>query len=327
MEAVEHVRITVLVDNHVDMLLTPSEGIQRFGLLDHFTPPHGEPVCTENGIAYWIELRTRERRHHVLFDSGLTEMVIAHNLRALGRSPDQLEHAVISHGHPDHFGGLLGILRSRRSPLPVAIHPDAFLPKYFIDGEGEVVMRINRGLERDVLEAAGAVIVESREPVRIAPGTIATGQIARAVAFEPPVPVRDGGPAGVFLERDGRLVDDEATIDDQAVIINVAGKGLVVMTACGHAGVINTIRHAQAITGVERVHAVMGGFHTGFPGVPAENAQHTIDALREFAPRIVAPMHCSGLRAIALAMDAFPGEFVHNVVGTTLVIESERTTA
>ena len=188
-------------------------------------------------------------------------------------------------------------------------------------------MRINRGLERDVLEAAGAVIVESREPVSIAPGTIATGQIARSVAFEPPVPVRGGGPAGVFLERDGRLVDDDATIDDQAVIINVAGKGLVVMTACGHAGVINTIRQAQAITGVERVHAVMGGFHTGFPGVPAENAQHTIDALREFAPQIVAPMHCSGLRAIALAMDAFPGEFVHNVVGTTLVIESERTTA
>ena len=99
------------------------------------------------------------------------------------------------------------------------------------------------------------------------------------------------------------------------------------MTACGHAGVINTIRHAQGITGVDRIHAVMGGFHTGFPGVPAGERAATIDALREFDPQIVAPMHCSGLRAIALAMDAFPGEFVHNVVGTTLVIESERTTA
>ena len=324
-DEIAHVRITVLVDNHVDMLLTPGEGVQRFGLLDHFMPPHGEPICTENGIAYWIELRDGDTRHHVLFDTGLTAMVIAHNMRALGRTPDQLEHAVISHGHPDHFGGLLGILGARRAPLPVAIHPDAFLPKYFIDGDGEVVMRINRGLERDALESAGALIVDSREPVRVGPGAIVTGQIPRSVAFEPPVPVRHGGPAGIFLERDGILVDDDATIDDQAVIINVAGKGLVVMTACGHAGVINTIRHDQNITGVERVHAVMGGFHTGFPGVPQENARHTIDALQEFAPEIVAPMHCSGLPTIALAMEAFPGEFVHNVVGTTLVIGERKT--
>ena len=327
MDTVEHVRITVLVDNHVDMLLTPTEGVRRFGLLDHFAPPHGIPVCTENGISYWIELRQGDRRHHLLFDTGLTEMVITHNLQALGRSADQLEHAVISHGHPDHFGGLLGILRARRTSLPVAIHPDAFLPKYFIDGQGEVVMRINRGLDRDVIERSGAVIVESRDPVDIGPGAIATGQIERAIPFEPPVPVRDGGPAGVFLERDGKLVDDDATIDDQAVVINVEGKGLVVMTACGHAGVINTIRYAQKITGVEQVHAVMGGFHTGFPGVPEENAERTIDALREFRPQIVAPMHCSGLRAIALAMEAFPDQFVHNVVGTTLVIDSERKAA
>ena len=107
----------------------------------------------------------------------------------------------------------------------------------------------------------------------LGPGAIATGQIERTVPFEPPVPVRDGGPAGVFLERDGRLVDDDATIDDQAVVVNVADKGLIVMTACGHAGVINTIRQAQRLTGVDRIHAVMGGFHTGFPGVPAENAR------------------------------------------------------
>ncbi len=324
MDTVEQVRITVLVDNHVDMLLTPSEGIQRFGLLEHFAPPHGTPICTENGIAYWIELRQDGRRHHVLFDSGLTEMVLLHNLRALGRSTDQLDIAVLSHGHPDHFGGLLGVLGSRREPLPIAIHPDAFLPKYFMDARGEIVMRINRGLDRDLLERAGARIVDSRAPVPLGPGAIATGQIERDVPFEPPVPVRDGGPAGVFLERDGRLVDDDAVIDDQAVVVNVAGKGLIVMTACGHAGVINTIRQAQRVTGVDRVHAVMGGFHTGFPGVPAENAARTIEALAEFSPQIVAPMHCSGLRTIALAMDAFPDQFVHNVAGTTIVVGEER---
>jgi 7,8-dihydropterin-6-yl-methyl-4-(beta-D-ribofuranosyl)aminobenzene 5'-phosphate synthase len=321
-EPIEMVRITVVVDNHVDALLTEREDIKRFTMLNHFVPPHGDPICTENGISYWIELHRDGRRHHVLFDTSLTAHVLLHNLRALGRSVDQLDHAVISHGHPDHFGGLIGLLEERQRPLPIAIHPDAFLPKYIIDEKGNAVMTINRRLDRSELERAKGIIVESREPVEVGPGALVTGQIERDPdrSFEPPVPVRAPGPAGIFLERDGELVNDDATIDDQAVVLNVKDKGLVVMTACGHSGIVNTVRYAQRLTGVERIYAIMGGFHTGFMGVPEENGAATVEALAEFEPTILAPMHCTGIKTIARTVMAFPDQFVHNVAGTTITI-------
>jgi 7,8-dihydropterin-6-yl-methyl-4-(beta-D-ribofuranosyl)aminobenzene 5'-phosphate synthase len=322
MEAVEKARITVVVDNHVDALLTERPDVERFTMLKHFVPPHGEPICTENGISYWIELHRDGRRHHVMFDTSLTSHVLLHNLRALGRSVDQLDRVVLSHGHPDHFGGLMGLLHARQHPLEVVVHPDAFLPKYIIDDDGNTVMTINAKLDRGAIEAAHGVVVESREPVEVGPGALATGQIARDPnsAFEPPVPVRGPGPAGIFLERDGELVDDDATIDDQAVVLNVRDKGLVVMTACGHSGIVNTIRQAQRLTGVDRIYAIMGGFHTGFMGVPEENGEATIAALAEFEPAILAPMHCTGIKTIARAVVEFPDRFVHNVTGTTITI-------
>lgn len=322
MEAVEKARITVVVDNHVDALLTERPDVERFTMLKHFVPPHGEPICTENGISYWIELHRDGRRHHVMFDTSLTSHVLLHNLRALGRSVDQLDQVVLSHGHPDHFGGLMGLLHARRRPLPVVVHPDAFLPKYIVDDAGNSVLTINAKLDRAAIEAAQGVVVESREPVEVGPGALVTGQIPRDPdsAFEPPVPTRDPGPAGIFLERDGELVNDDATIDDQAVVLHVRDKGLVVMTACGHSGVVNTIRHAQRITGVDRIYAIMGGFHTGFMGVPEENGVATIEALAEFEPTILAPMHCTGIKTIARAVVEFPDRFVHNVTGTTITV-------
>ena len=179
MDTVEQVRITVLVDNHVDMLLTPSEGIQRFGLLEHFAPPHGTPICTENGIAYWIELRQDGRRHHVLFDSGLTEMVLLHNLRALGRSTDQLDIAVLSHGHPDHFGGLLGVLGSRREPLPSRSTPTRSCPSTSWT-RGARSSCASTGARPGPPGARGSADRRlAGVRCRSGPGAIATGQIER----------------------------------------------------------------------------------------------------------------------------------------------------
>src|SRR4051812_20279487 len=121
-------RITVVIDNHVDMLLTDAPNVKRFGLMQHFIPPHGEPIGTENGISYWIDVRAGSVRKRILFDTGLTSTILLRNLRALGLSADQLDAVAISHAHPDHFGGLIGLLAERERPLPVVVNPNAFLP-------------------------------------------------------------------------------------------------------------------------------------------------------------------------------------------------------
>jgi len=322
--AVQWARISVLVENLTDMLLTdePERRIERFGLVQHFMPPHGEIVGTENGISYWIEVGDRDERHTYLFDVGLTGRPCLQNIQALGLDLETIEKVVISHAHPDHYGGLPRLLDRRSGDTPVVVHPDAFLPKVLRDENGDVILRVNAGFKREALEAAGATIVEAREPVELCRGVTATGGIPREQPFEPPVPDRPGN-AGLFIERDGEYINDDGTVDDQAVIINVEDDGLIVLTACGHSGVINTVRYGQRISGVEEVAAIMGGFHLGFPGVPPENLEPTVDALKAIGPRMIAPMHCSGFNAQKAISSALADAYVQNVVGTTISFGAE----
>lgn len=318
--AVKWARISVLVENITDMLLLDDEPrrIKRFGLVEHFRPPHGEVVCTENGISYWIEVGTEDgETHQFLFDAGLTGRPCLQNITALGLDIDKIEQVVISHAHPDHFGGLMNVLDKRSADTPVVVHPDAFLRKYLLNEAGEVVLEVNAGFERERFAGAGATIVDAKEPVELCDGVFATGEIPRIHDFEPPVPDRPGK-AGLFLVRDGEYVNDEGTIDDQAVVVNVEGEGLIVMTACGHSGIVNTVRYAQKVAGAEQVAAVMGGFHLGFPGVPESNVAPTVAALKKIGPGMIAPMHCSGFNAQRQLSIEMPDAFIQNVVGTTI---------
>ena len=108
--------------------------------------------------------------------------------------------------------------------------------------------------------------------------------------------------------------------DDQGLVMNLRGKGLIVLGGCSHAGIINTVEHARAVTGVDRVEAVLGGFHlTGPLFEPVIGP--TIDEMKRIAPRYVVPMHCTGWKAIVRFAAEMPDRFLLNTVGTTYVFQ------
>jgi 7,8-dihydropterin-6-yl-methyl-4-(beta-D-ribofuranosyl)aminobenzene 5'-phosphate synthase len=313
--AVESVTVTTLVDNYVDMLLPDPEHARRLGLIHHFDP-RMVPPRAENGISFLVTTERRGRVRNVLFDTSLTASVLLHNFRATDTSPADLSAIVLSHGHPDHHGGLVGLLETLDHPVPVVVDPAAFLPRYLRLPTGEIAPHYNYALREAGVEAAGGVLSLARGAVEVIDGVFSTGRIEREVSFEKP-PDQQALDAGLFHLVDGHICPD-AVPDDQALAINVTGLGLIVLTGCSHAGVINSIRAAKAVTGVDKVHAVMGGFHLGFPGIPQSKTDATIDALRDLDMRVVAPMHCSGMRATMQMAQVLPEQFLLNCAGTTV---------
>lgn len=139
-----------------------------------------------------------------------------------------------------------------------------------------------------------------------------TGQIHRTTEFETGFPIH-------WARRGKKWEPDPLIHDDQALVVNLKSKGLVVLTGCGHAGAINTVRQARTLTGVERVHAIIGGFHLSGPLFEPIVAP-TVAALRELSPELIVPAHCTGWRATHAIAHEFPDAFVQNSVGTTFVL-------
>jgi 7,8-dihydropterin-6-yl-methyl-4-(beta-D-ribofuranosyl)aminobenzene 5'-phosphate synthase len=317
MHVADAVVVTTLVENYVDMLIPNTERVKRPGLAFHFDP-RNKPIQAENGIALLIDITLSGQHYRILFDAGLSDSVILHNMSALGISPDIIDHAVISHGHPDHYGGLLAVLKARTVPLPVILHPSAFLARYVVAGNGWVIPYYNQAFRREALEAAGGRLVLAAHPVQIGPAAFTTGEIPLKINFEPPGPPA-GTPSSLRCVHEGKFGEDP-TADDLALAVCLKDKGLVLFAGCAHAGIINTIRQAQAVTGVEKIHAVFGGFHLGFPGIPQEKTDKTIEELKRLKPAIVSPMHCSGFHTLAAVAREMPEAFLLNTAGAQITL-------
>lgn len=317
MPQVRRVVVTTVVENYVDMLLKDEPNATRTGLAHHFDPKKENPLG-ENGVALHVHLEWDRYRYQILFDTAMSGRVLLHNALALGLDLGELDHVVISHGHPDHYGGLLGLLRSREAPVPVSIHEDAFAPRYLRLASGQVAPFYNHDLTRAAIEEAGGVVASNRGPLEVGPGAIATGEIPRREEFEMP-PSRIDTPNALIQLQNG-VMGPDAVIDDQALVINVGDDGIVVLTGCSHAGIVNTLRHARMVSGRQRILGVFGGFHLGFPGTPEAKTERTIEALREMDVELLCPMHCTGMQAMMRIREAFPDRFLLNCTGTAVEI-------
>ena len=320
----DSLEVLVLVENQVDMLLAdqhPDDGglhcVTRAGLVQHFDPKMVPPLA-ENGLSLLVTARRGRYTSRILFDVGLTGTALAHNFDVLGEDPTTIDNVVISHGHPDHYGGIHRFLDLVQHPVPVATHPDAFLPRFAVMGDGRTSSFYNAAFNAAQIEDEGGRLVQSREAVDLGWGMTTTGQIPREVSFEGPRPPASPGAPGLYqVNADGEFGLDEVW-DEQGLVIDVAGEGLVVLTGCAHAGVVNTVHQARRVRGDRPVRAVMGGFHLGFPTTPPENVAATVDALRGLEVQTIMPMHCSGLRAHTAFSTDLADQYVQPAVGTVL---------
>ncbi|MQA04051.1 MAG: MBL fold metallo-hydrolase [Streptosporangiales bacterium] len=318
MQPVDRMVVTTVVENYVDMLLADEPQVTRTGLAHHFDPKKTNPLG-ENGIALHVLLEWDRYRYQLLFDTGMSGQVLLHNAAAMDVDLDAVDHLVISHGHPDHYGGLLALLDQRTAALPISMHDDALLPRYLRLASGQVAPYYNHDLTRGAIEAHGGRQVSHDGPLEVGPGALATGPIPREVAFEQP-PSSITTPNALIQLVDGEMRPDSVP-DDQALVVRL-GDGIVVFTGCSHAGVVNTVKHAIEITGVDRVRAVFGGFHLGFPGTPESKTDATIEELRNLDVDLLCPMHCTGMAAMMQIRAAFPDRFLLNCTGTEVVLDS-----
>lgn len=297
------------------MLLADADRVDRAGLAHHFDPKRQSPIG-ENGISVHLTVAWDRYQYQALFDTGLTGAVLSHNAMALGLDLDALDHVVLSHGHPDHYGGLLGLLDARKATLPISAHPEAFMPRYLRLASGQIAPFYNFGISESAIADRGGVLVSHVDPLEVGPGLIASGQIPRVVDFEQP-PADMSAPNALIQVRAGHTCPDVVT-DDQMLIALIEKDGIAVLVGCSHAGIINSVRYAMELTDRQRVVAIVGGFHLGFPGTPESKTEKTIEALRDIDPEIVCPMHCTGMAASARIAKAMPDAYLLNCTGTTL---------
>lgn len=310
LKPVDRVEVLSVMDNSIDVLMGSTPVARR---LKRSSDAHTRPqLRAEHGVSMLVSTYDGGNRDSFLFDTGVTLDGVLHNMDVLEVKGNELHAVVLSHGHTDHTRGLLGFIKRYGRPrIPIVLHPDAYLKRKNVQADGHESEHIPPS-KRD-LEAEDVQIVEDRGPSMIIGGhALVTGQIPRTTSYE------KGSPAQMAWI-DGKWQPDPWIHDDQAIIMNVKEKGLVVLTGCGHAGVINTLKCAREMTGVDQVHAVIGGFHLTGPVFEPIIAP-TIQALKDFAPKIIVPQHCTGWRATHLIAREFGEAFLPNSVGTTMVI-------
>ena len=303
-QAVDSAQVLVVVENSIDTFLVSTDVAKR--------PPWPAtlpkvPLRAEHGLSLMVTVETAGTRSSVLYDGGLARDTAIHNLDVLSVDPKELRAIVMSHGHPDHVGGLEGLARRVGRSLPLVLHPDVWRQRKLVFPTGAETY-IGAPSRHD-LAAEGIEIVEERGPTLLIDGTVlVTGEVDRTTDFETGFPIQ-------WARHGDDWVPDTQVRDDQALVVHVRGKGLIVISGCGHSGIVNIVRHAQRVTGVSEVLSVIGGFHlTG--GLYEAIIPRTVAELSAIGPRYIVPGHCTGWRAIHELARQMPDAYIQTSVAT-----------
>ncbi len=326
---VDRLAVRIVTDNIV-IQFVPNEKrdgltIERRGGNTRPDQPPRHVLNGEWGLSMYAQSFVGDEERNVLVDFGYTPEVLTNNMAILGVDPSTFDAMVLSHGHYDHFGGMVGFLKANKGKLKPRL-------PFYVGGEDCFCIRRNPGgqfgaLDRKAILDADLSLMMAEEPALIADHAFTTGRIGQT-SFEQPlqpsteiIGIFDG--FGCYPEKmpaaknTGDYIPDDFEHEIGTTYL-VKDRGLVVLTSCSHRGVINTVRQAMAASGIDKVHAVIGGFHI-VPPLGDDYINKTIEEFRAIDPDYLIVGHCTGDRFYELARAALGDKVIHSAVGTRLV--------
>ena len=301
----EKIEILLLQDNYIDLVEAPSNAMvaRANPVKDGYIK---NSVIAEHGFSALVKTTDGDKEHTLLFDFGFSPKGVAHNMDALGVETSKIEELALSHGHMDHMGGLEAVVDKIGKTVKIFLHPFALDNIRYLKFTEDFKLKFPE-FKSSNLSEKGFEIKASKTPSEMIDGYgLFLGEVPRETPFE------QGMPLAHYKDSSGEHKDD--IIDDTSLVFVLKDKGLVILTGCAHAGIINTIRHAQKVTGLDKVHAVIGGFHLGGANMDAV-VTPTINELKQIAPDHIIPCHCTGRTAILAMERELPG-FILSMSGT-----------
>lgn len=300
---VDKLTVWMLADNYYDALRPDNKITKRY----RYVP--GKSIHAEWGASWFIETVVNGQASACMFDYGLDAAGVMNNISLLGLDIGKAKAFSLSHGHGDHFSAAVSILKQHQSRFapgtPFFVGEEAFHRRYSLRPNTTEPADLGQLMKEDI-EALGLKIVEVKKPTQIIPGAYVTGNIERVTAYEKV-------PATLLIKRSDKPEPDDFR-GEQSLFFNVKGKGLVVISGCAHAGIVNTVRQAQKIAGTDKVHAIMGGFHLA--NAKPEVIQSTVADLKAMKPDFIVPAHCTGFEAVVAMGKEMPGEVTLSSAGT-----------
>jgi len=309
---VNSVELLSLVDNSIDFLSTiDKKEVKSFRQWtkkghDKEGTSHSQLPIAEHGFSMLVRFFTGGKSCSILLDTGVSPDGIVENARRMGLDLSEIDYIVLSHGHYDHFGGLEAVVKViNKNDLPIIAHESMFKPRGSANSKGEI-RKTPEFPTKESLNPAKFTI--TKKPCLIANKKVCiTGEIPRQTSFE------KGSPQNRILFNN-KWQPDPDILDERAMVLNLKEKGLIIISGCAHAGIINTIRYAQSITGIKNVYAVLGGLHLA--GKEYEKRiDLTVNELNRINPQLIIPSHCTGWRAATSIAKKLPDAFIWNSVG------------
>ncbi|MFX0030047.1 MAG: MBL fold metallo-hydrolase [Candidatus Hermodarchaeota archaeon] len=298
------VMVKVLTTNEVSLTVLPKDN-----LIDKVKYPGAKAnrAMGEHGLSILIRINDGKKNQNILFDTGGLAGTIIENCKQFDINLSEIDKMILSHGHFDHWGSLMKVFPLLKEGCEFYLNPLCY-EQFFIAvrKSGEMVPAdrlavalkeekdqfsitrklplLNRTVVTNLANEHGIRIIETNEPVHLYDGIITSGEIKLTDQSE--------STPGIYIMKSRKEYIQHTFRDETSVYINVKDKGLAILTGCGHCGVVNTIKHAQKITGIDKIYAVIGGFHEEWN--PEDKIEKKVEFIESLNPSIISGMHCTG---------------------------------